>query len=93
MTAPVEYFKAKNNAHWLADALCQAIAYNVGDKLMHNAHMRDARQYLEKIAETLGYRLEEIEEPEPLDAETIAAREGAQDQQIIDAGRGHLVRG
>jgi len=31
-------------------------------------------------------------EPEPLDAETVAAREHADDQTLKDAGRGHLVR-
>lgn len=31
-------------------------------------------------------------EPEPPDAETIAAREHAHDDALRDAGRGHLVR-
>lgn len=31
-------------------------------------------------------------EPEPLNAETVAAREHADDDKLRDAGRGHLVR-
>lgn len=34
----------------------------------------------------------EAEEPEPLDAETVAAREHSHDSALCDAGRGHLVR-
>lgn len=57
-------------------------------------HLRqEAWENLEKLAALFGAELVEIEqEPEPLDAETVAAREAATEQAIIDAGRGHLVK-
>lgn len=33
----------------------------------------------------------EDDEPEPLDAETVAQREESYKQSLIDAGRGHLI--
>ena len=32
-------------------------------------------------------------EPDPLDAETVAARQSAYERDLIDAGRGHLIGG
>lgn len=35
--------------------------------------------------------VEDDQEPEPLDAETVAQRQADYEQSLVDAGRGHLV--
>ena len=56
--------------------------------------MRMAREWQEGFyhAAELFSEPEDDEEPEPLDPETVAQREESYRQQMIDAGRGHLLR-
>lgn len=93
MTVPIEYFTAKNSAHWLADAMCAAIAHKGDSAFMHSCAIKEAHEYLEEIATALGFRIEEIEEPESADPETISAREESYRRQMIDAGRGAQLGG
>lgn len=60
-------------------------------------HLRqDMWKSLEKLAKLFGAELVEIEpeadEPEPVDPETIAAREENYRAQMIDAGRGGQLK-
>jgi len=74
-------------AYWLA--CCNGSAEN---------HLRQtAWKNLETLAALFGAELVEIEheadEPDPLDAETVAARNTDYEKGVIDAGRGHLIGG
>jgi len=77
----------------MADVIHRLFAYSSAPDVYYAPTPDECRQAALEIqrlrAELADYQ---DEEPEPLDPETVAAREHSHDNALRDAGRGHLVR-
>lgn len=86
----INYERAREIAQSLVlDIYTNSSTTNAGQRYRNDSAIAED---IAELGEMFGLKLVEEDEPEPLDAETVAQREESYIAALRDAGRGHLVR-
>lgn len=85
----INYERAREIAQSLVlDIYTNSSTTNAGQRYRNDSAIADD---IAELGEMFGLKLVEEDEPEPLDAETVAQRQSYTECQVIAAGRGELL--